>query len=78
MVGDCNRTHISIRDYFLLFRITFCILPFHFGDLPRKSSAIRCVSTVFIAEDHRHLLQRTKLVTPLGTLTAISMIVEGG
>jgi hypothetical protein len=61
MVGDCTEhTHFYTR-LLSLFRITFCILPFLFGDLLRKSSAIRCVSTVFVAEDHRHLLQRTDL-----------------
>jgi hypothetical protein len=59
--GECNQgyIHISTRDYFLPFHITFGILPFLFGDLSRKSSAIHCVSTVFVVEDHMHLLQRT-------------------
>jgi hypothetical protein len=57
--GECNQRyiHISTRDYFLLFRIAFFILPFFIGDLSRKSSAICCISMVFIIEDHMHLLQ---------------------
>jgi hypothetical protein len=60
--GECNRTphtHFT-QDYFILyFRITFCILSFLFGELPRKSSTIRCVSTEFVVEHHMHLLQGT-------------------